>query len=411
MASQVPTPSHSQASIPTQPPNATFNADSSAVALSPEAIPSPATPRSRVDKEAEAHARTQMLGAASFNNAQGIKYKKTELFQHFNIPERTGRRLLAAQAAGKIQRKKDGPETRGRKKKITGEQVNQMDRFLQSEWLEGNGISWVQLGEKVGIEGVSDKTIRVTMGKSMHYCKCIACQRSWVSPSAAQARVFYASDLLWKRPSSEHWRPVRFSTELQFGLGPGGKVRVIRKPGERWCGDCLQEAEAPKEKDRKRLHCWAAVGYNFKSDVHFYTSDNSEALMTQNDYISRILDPCVKPWLERGDIFILEEDGDLTHGSAENKNIVRQWKEKHGLEYYFNSAHSPDLAPIEDAWQLVKIHMEKQKSDYEDDIKKLILEAWAQIPQEWINERVDSMPLRLQQVRDSGGFLSTIQTV
>jgi hypothetical protein len=31
--------------------------------------------------------------------------------------------------------------------------------------------------------------------------------------------------------------------------------------------------------------------------------------MTQKDYINQILKPVVQPWIDRGDDFVLEEDG------------------------------------------------------------------------------------------------------
>ena len=39
--------------------------------------------------------------------------------------------------------------------------------------------------------------------------------------------------------------------------------------------------------------------------------------MTQKDYIQQILEPIVLPWIERGDQFVLEEDGDSGHGPSQ----------------------------------------------------------------------------------------------
>lgn len=66
--------------------------------------------------------------------------------------------------------------------------------------------------------------------------------------------------------------------------------------------------------------------------------------MTQEDYITQILEKAVKPWLQQGDDFALEEDGDSSHGPTNNRNIVQKWKEENKLEYYFNCAQSPDLS-------------------------------------------------------------------
>jgi hypothetical protein len=44
--------------------------------------------------------------------------------------------------------------------------------------------------------------------------------------------------------------------------------------------------------------------------------------MSQKAYIDQILEPVVKPWLDAGEHFVLEEDGDSGHGLGKN-NIVQ----------------------------------------------------------------------------------------
>lgn len=105
---------------------------------------------------------------------------------------------------------------------------------------------------------------------TMGYRKCIACTKSWTAPATAERRIAYAREMLQKYPTPEHWKHVRFSDEVHFGWGPRGKLRIIRKPGQQYCPDCIQYQEGPREKDQKRLHCWAAIGYDFKSDIVFY---------------------------------------------------------------------------------------------------------------------------------------------
>ena len=68
--------------------------------------------------------------------------------------------------------------------------------------------------------------------------------------------------------------------------------------------------------------------------------------MSQKAYIEQILDLIVLPWLQAGQNFVLEEDGDSGYGSGKS-NIVRTWKEKHELKHYFNCPSSPALSFIE----------------------------------------------------------------
>lgn len=110
----------------------------------------------------------------------------------------------------------------------------------------------------------------------------------------------------------------------------------------------VQHYTEPDEKDKKRLHVWAAVGYNFRFKLYFYyVPTNQNGKMTQQEYINVLKRPDgVAEWLAQGKDFVLEEDRDSSHDTGQ-KNNVRAWKEAHGLKYYFNCAESPDLAPIE----------------------------------------------------------------
>jgi len=71
--------------------------------------------------------------------------------------------------------------------------------------------------------------------------------------------------------------------------------------------------------------------------------------MSLQIYRDKILEKVVGSWLDRGDTFVLEEDGDSGYGGRNTKkgNIVKEWKQAYGLKHYFNVARSPDLSPIE----------------------------------------------------------------
>ena len=170
----------------------------------------------------------------------------------------------------------------------------------------------------------------------------------------------FARVMLKKYPKPEDWSRVRFSDEVHFGYGPEGQLRIIRQPGTRYRWDCIQHRDPPPGKDRKRMHCWAAAGYNFKSELVFYdVPGNSNGKMTYQVYIDSILNPFVKSWLDRGDDFVLEEDGDSGHGTGRTRNAVKTWKETNHLNHYFNCSSSPDLSPIENCWLPIKQHLRK----------------------------------------------------
>ena len=137
--------------------------------------------------------------------------------------------------------------------------------------------------------------------------------------------------------------------------------------------DCIQHSDVPKPKDEQRFHCWATVGYDFKSNITFYEiPENTNGKMSLQVYIDQILEPVVKPWLLEKQDFVLKEDGDSGHGKAKYCNIERQWKEVNGLEHFFNYASSPDLSPIENCWQ-PKQHLKKFPHWDDHTTKELIV--------------------------------------
>ncbi|KFZ17649.1 hypothetical protein V501_01617 [Pseudogymnoascus sp. VKM F-4519 (FW-2642)] len=305
--------------------------------------------------------RAKVLGAIEYIEKRGLRQNKSDVFRAFDVPLRTGWRIVR-EGSRTLHNSPTRVETRGRKPKITPEQLRALDHFLRTHGIEGRRLRWLELAEQVGITGVSARTIAITLGHSYDY----------------------ASYMLRKYPRAEDWRRVRFSDEVHFSLGPEGRVRVLRQPGERYCGDCIQEVNEPRDSQRNRIHYWAAVGYNFKSNIYFYTTKNKNGKMTQVDYITQ-LEKAVKPWLERGDDFVLEEDGDSSHGPTNNGNIVQKWKKEHNLKYYFNCAQSPDLLPIENCWQPVKSHTRTFAHWDDETLTELVIEGWAGILQESID--------------------------
>ena len=60
--------------------------------------------------------------------------------------------------------------------------------------------------------------------------------------------------MLNKYPNSEDWRRVRFSDEIHFGYGLESKPRILRRPWEKTCVDCIIERRSPTEKEQKKIH-------------------------------------------------------------------------------------------------------------------------------------------------------------
>jgi len=119
------------------------------------------------------------------------------------------------------------------------------------------------------------------------------------------------------------------------------------------------------------------------------------------------LNGLVKEWFNRGDKFVMEEDGDSGYGGGNcaKKNPVRVWKEQYKLKHFFNTPGSPDLSPIENCWRVVKQYI---RANYHlgSNLKDLIKKGWESITQPMINKWVDSMVVRMQQVIAGNGQMT-----
>ena len=82
----------------------------------------------------------------------------------------------------------------------------------------------------------------------------IVCRKGWVSKSLAKKCMEYARRMLEQYPRKEHWKRVRFSNEVHFGHGPQGRLLIIRKKGQRYCQNCIQEVGGPAETEKNKVH-------------------------------------------------------------------------------------------------------------------------------------------------------------
>ena len=353
--------------------------------------------------------KAKVQGMYQFALAQqdrfGTPFFKSDIFRIAGVSKTRGNAILKDYP----RTFKNNPfvdETRGRKRILTEEDVDKMEKVIWDHGIEGRMLSYHGLLQEAGVEKeLSQRTIQRALGQR-DWRRCIACQRSFVNAKLAEKRCEEARKSLEHRPRPEDWRDIYFTDEFHVSSGASGRVWILRKPGERYCPDCIVE-RPDKEEDRHTAHFWGAVGYDFKMEsLHEYQiPSNNNGKMTQAYYRDHILDGIVKPWMEEGRSFILEEDGDSGHGPRGN-NIVKSWKEKNGLRHYFNCPGSPDWPPIEKAWRLPKSEVKSRMCLTHDDLVEAVQDGWQKLDQATINEWVDQIPEILQQTLDLDGKMS-----
>lgn len=109
-------------------------------------------------------------------------------------------------------------ETRGRKRKVTSDEVREADAILQDDTLGlgSKALTWDQLATEVGAD-VCCRTMQRIMRDALDYGKHLACMKGWLSESAKKRRVKWATFMKARYPKPEDWYRVRFSVEVHFG--------------------------------------------------------------------------------------------------------------------------------------------------------------------------------------------------
>lgn len=119
--------------------------------------------------------KAKVQGAAEYYQAKGLPYNKQDIFRIFKVSKTRGYEILCSNP----RRFHNHPylkETRGRPHIVTDEHRREMDKILKHKSIySGRGLTWEQLGYKVGLDTCA-RTIQREMG-TLHWSKCIACQR------------------------------------------------------------------------------------------------------------------------------------------------------------------------------------------------------------------------------------------
>ena len=345
---------------------------------------------------------------------EGIPHSNRQIFRHEGVPEASGRKVLEAA----LRPNSDEPprtEHRGHGgRRLTEDDVDLMENYLWNGGFDARALPWERLPAESGCDFTlrkppSTRTIMRTIGHRK-WRRCTVCSKGWTSKEHAEERVKGAFDALSKRPNPQDWDDVRFSDECQFSFGPERQVKVLRKAGERECPDCIQyRTQATRERSQPRVHCWGVVGVSLWEPLiwcEVKSTSEKDGTLSQHAYINNVLDPVVKKWLLRGDKFVLKEDGASGHNPHTNGNIVKMWRERHGLVPFTDTPRSPDLSPMENAWRAPKAYIFEHAVWDIDAIKDCANNAWESLKDESANQWIRSMPQRCSDVIRLDGQLT-----
>lgn len=234
---------------------------------------------------------------------------------------------------------------------------------------------------------------------SIGWQSCLKCKKPFITDIHAKKRLDWCREHI-KWPSDE-WRYVIFSDESRFSLdGADGGDRVWRRVHEKYHKDCV----APRRKfGGGKVMFWGCFTYWGVGPLV-----RVDGTMNASDYLN-LLATHFMPWemelqaQHYGDAMLFFQQDNASVHTAKK---VKAWMNDQDFHLMEWPAHSPDLNPIENLWEILdnKIRQRNTFPKDSDELAALAMDEWKKIPIETIHNLIESMPRRLRMCINSKGW-------
>lgn len=306
------------------------------------------------------------------------------------ISKRLGISQSAVIAAQKRRNVTPKPLVKGRKKLLTNSDARlMMSKMRQKKLLTPKGASMAIN------KNVSQWTARRALHK-IGYVSSVKKNKPALSDKNVKARLKFAKD--HKNWTTDDWKRVIWSDESKFNrFQSDGKQYCWRKPGER-----LQRHHVKQtvKHGGGNIMVWGCFTWWHVGPLHLV-----EGIMRKEDYLQilqtylpNFMDKCAYPEEE----IVFQQDGDPKHTAK----IVREWIGKQHFQLMEWPAQSPDLNPIENLWSIVKRRLGQYETAPTNmaNLWERVTAEWNRIPKDIIENLVESMPNRINQVIANKGL-------
>lgn len=188
-------------------------------------------------------------------------------------------------------------------------------------------------------------------------------------------------------------KKIIFTDECRICGGPDCSKRWFRSD------DYSDITTIGTEKFSISVMIFAAIGYDYKSDIYFI-----DGCLNSDKYINLLIQSGLFKKLDEkfGRFnYLYEQDGAPCHTTQRSINYIEQ----NARLLYGWPPNSPDLSPIEMLWSIVKHKL--QKLDHmptnKQQLKDAIIEIWKTIEIETVNSLIESFQYRIQMCHDVAG--------
>lgn len=307
-----------------------------------------------------------------------------QLMRSFNCDRRTIQRLLAKhKATASVD---DRPrQSRGRVSteredrtlvRLSSQNPRLVARQLQQTWSQHHGVHG------------SLTTVKRRLRSAGLYGR-VAVKKPLLSARHRQRRLLWAQDHLnW---TLDQWSLVCFSDESPIHYVAAAQQRYVRRRG----GTAMhhQHIRPTVHSSTGKLQVWGCfTQYGHRVLVRIDERLNAAAYQ---DILREHLLPL--ELAENGMVF--QQDNATCHSAATTARFL----EENDVEVMPWPAQSPDLAPIENLWGYLQHRLDQREIHSMNELWLAAQEEWHSIPQEVVDNVVNSMPRRLQLCIDARG--------
>lgn len=208
------------------------------------------------------------------------------------------------------------------------------------------------------------------------------------------ARLSFAEG--YSRWTEDDWSRVLFSDEAHFYLGHHGREYVQRP-----LGAALDPKYTRKDNEqlRGKVTLWGCICAEGLGHAELYVdtlnAQRYQSILTLN---LRSSADAFWPGIDRGQWWF-QQDGASPHTAGTS----RAWFGQHGIDVIEWPAWSPDLNPIEELWNDLKVRVYGRHPHSMAELERYVTEEWAATDLDFIRHICRNMPRRLQLVIENHG--------
>ena len=239
---------------------------------------------------------------------------------------------------------------------------------------------------------VAVRTIHDYLHKVLKYNRCRSVPKPLVTKHHRQMRVNFARQ--HQHWTLEQWRNVLWSDESTFTVSDGARNYVYRQRGS---NPLKPQYTRHTIKHPESVMVWGCFSYHGLGHLVFLPKN---VKMNQHNYLDLLIDH-LDPSMEACHADFFMQDGAPCHRAK----LVTEALD-FGSIRHFNPwpGNSSDINPIENIWGKIKSGLQNYDVSSVPKLKDAIQQLWDSMPQTYLQTLADSLPRRLELVRNAKGY-------